>query len=67
MMHARKTSDGALRADAGTAAETGTDGPAEEAFDARMLTGGGQTATIVLDGTRYILRITRAGKLILTK
>ncbi|WP_242469120.1 hemin uptake protein HemP [Rhodovulum adriaticum] len=35
--------------------------------DARILTAGGTTATIVLDGTPYTLRITRAGKLILTK
>ncbi|TCO73262.1 hemin uptake protein HemP [Rhodovulum euryhalinum] len=35
--------------------------------DARILTGGGITAVIVLDGVAYSLRITRAGKLILTK
>ncbi|TCP60921.1 hemin uptake protein HemP [Rhodovulum bhavnagarense] len=35
--------------------------------DARILTEGGSTAIIVLDGTLYTLRITRAGKLILTK
>jgi len=35
--------------------------------DARELTGGGQRATIVLDGQAYTLTITRAGKLILTK
>lgn len=35
--------------------------------DARLLTGGGTEATIVLDGTVYILHITRQGKLILTK
>lgn len=35
--------------------------------DARGLTCGGSTATILLDGTAYVLRITRAGKLILTK
>lgn len=35
--------------------------------DARILTGGGLTAVIVLDGVAYTLRITRAGKLILTK
>jgi hemin uptake protein HemP len=35
--------------------------------DARMLTGGATTALIVLDGQVYTLRITRAGKLILTK
>lgn len=35
--------------------------------DARALTAGGITANIVLDEQTYILRITRAGKLILTK
>nr|WP_202909525.1 hemin uptake protein HemP [Alkalilacustris brevis] len=35
--------------------------------DARALTGGGVQARIVLDGQTYNLRITRAGKLILTK
>lgn len=35
--------------------------------NARDLTSGGTTAIIVLDGKSYILRITRAGKLILTK
>ncbi|HKL64645.1 MAG TPA: hemin uptake protein HemP [Roseovarius sp.] len=35
--------------------------------DARDLTGGGSIAYIVLDGQTYTLRITRAGKLILTK
>lgn len=34
---------------------------------AQDLTGGGQLAQIVLDGKVYALRITRAGKLILTK
>jgi hemin uptake protein HemP len=37
------------------------------AHDARALTQGGVTATILLDGQEYVLRITRAGKLILTK
>lgn len=37
------------------------------AYDARDLTEGGVTARIVLDGQVYTLRITRAGKLILTK
>jgi hemin uptake protein HemP len=37
------------------------------AWNARDLTGGGPAATIVLDGKAYSLRITRAGKLILTK
>jgi hemin uptake protein HemP len=35
--------------------------------DARDLTAGVSQAEILLDGTRYILRITRQGKLILTK
>ena len=34
---------------------------------AQDLTGGGSLAQIVLDGKVYALRITRAGKLILTK
>ncbi|MCW1931383.1 hemin uptake protein HemP [Pararhodobacter zhoushanensis] len=34
---------------------------------ARALTGGGTQARIELDGKVYDLRITRAGKLILTK
>jgi len=36
-------------------------------YDARRLTGGDATAQIVLDDKTYTLRITRAGKLILTK
>ena len=36
-------------------------------LDARLLTAGGPDAEIALDGQRYILRITRQGKLILTK
>jgi hemin uptake protein HemP len=35
--------------------------------DARSLTGPGGLASIVLDGQAYALRITRQGKLILTK
>ncbi|GHF69612.1 hemin uptake protein HemP [Seohaeicola zhoushanensis] len=41
--------------------------PALPAYDARMLTQDGNQAQIVLDGQVYTLRITRAGKLILTK
>jgi hemin uptake protein HemP len=37
------------------------------AYNARDLTEGGDQARIVLDGQIYTLRITRAGKLILTK
>lgn len=36
-------------------------------YDARKLTGPEDTALIVLDDKTYTLRITRAGKLILTK
>ena len=39
----------------------------QPAWNARDLTAGGQSATIVLDDQAYNLRITRAGKLILTK
>jgi len=35
--------------------------------DARDLIGGSDQARIVLDGVAYTLRITRSGKLILTK
>lgn len=35
--------------------------------DARALTDGGRAAEIALDGKTYLLRITRQGKLILTK
>lgn len=35
--------------------------------EARALTGDGTEATIRLDGTDYVLHITRQGKLILTK
>ncbi len=35
--------------------------------DARVLTGGGTVAAVRLDDQVYSLRITRAGKLILTK
>jgi hemin uptake protein HemP len=38
-----------------------------EAYDARDLIKDGVQANIVLDGQVYTLRITRAGKLILTK
>lgn len=42
----------------------GTDLPSH---DARVLTAGGHLAQISLDGQFYTLRITRQGKLILTK
>lgn len=35
--------------------------------DAQALTGGGNVAHITLNDQLYVLRITRAGKLILTK
>jgi hemin uptake protein HemP len=44
----------------------GRDAPAP-CHDARSLTEGGTAAQIALDGKTYTLRITRAGKLILTK
>lgn len=51
-----------------TQTETGPARPEPKpTYDARDLTQGGQTATIDLDGQHYLLRITRSGKLILTK
>lgn len=41
--------------------------PPRPRHDARILTEGGPEAEILLDGVRYVLRITRQGKLILTK
>jgi hemin uptake protein HemP len=41
--------------------------PDVPAHDARTLTEGGSLAHIVMDGIAYTLRITRNGKLILTK
>ncbi|MCR8550155.1 hemin uptake protein HemP [Salipiger sp. P9] len=41
--------------------------PAIPRHEARALTGGGNIAEIDLDGQVYTLRITKAGKLILTK
>lgn len=41
--------------------------PPPPVHDARLLTAGGNEAEIRLDGVRYVLRITRQGKLILTK
>ena len=41
--------------------------PARPLHDATALTEGGNLAQIALDGQVYTLRITRAGKLILTK
>lgn len=45
----------------------GNGAPAPPVHDARALTGGGTVARITLDGVAYVLRITRQGKLILTK
>jgi len=36
-------------------------------YDARHLTQGNPCATIILDDQTYVLRITKSGKLILTK
>jgi hemin uptake protein HemP len=41
--------------------------PPRPVYDARELTADGREAEIVLDGARYVLRITRQDKLILTK
>ena len=41
--------------------------PALPTYNARDLTQSGELAQIVLEGQIYTLRITRAGKLILTK
>ena len=41
--------------------------PQPPVSDAREMIGVDGQAWIVLDGVRYVLRITRAGKLILTK
>ncbi len=41
--------------------------PVTPVYSARILTAGGTQARIELDGKVYDLRITRAGKLILTK
>ncbi|MEO0938809.1 MAG: hemin uptake protein HemP [Pseudomonadota bacterium] len=38
-----------------------------KSFDARDLMGDDQEVEIMLDHTRYVLRLTRAGKLILNK
>ena len=45
---------------------TGAQGPTIR-HDARVLVSGGVTAEISLDGEIYVLRITKQGKLILTK
>lgn len=47
--------------------DTVTSVPRTPCHDARVLTEGGDTAQVVLDDQIYTLRITRAGKLILTK
>lgn len=44
-----------------------TDTPKIDTYDARLIVKDGVQACIVLDGQAYYLRITRAGKLILTK
>ena len=42
-------------------------GTGQPVHDARALTGSDGTAFILLDGKAYTLRITKSGKLILTK
>lgn len=44
-----------------------TEAPAVTTYDARDLIGDASQVCILLDGQQYYLRITRAGKLILTK
>ncbi len=44
-----------------------TAAPTITTYDARDLMPEGEQVNILLDGQRYVLRITRAGKLILTK
>lgn len=54
-----------------TAVQSGRTGPDPAwpgpCHDARALTGASGAAVILLDGKPYVLRITRQGKLILTK
>jgi hemin uptake protein HemP len=50
-----------------TATQIANDDQSRPEHDARALTAGGVAATIRLDGQTYTLRITRMGKLILTK
>lgn len=57
--------NGELRVSAGDTCQRVASRP--PVHDARALTQGGITAQIELDGIIYNLRITRAGKLILTK
>lgn len=69
-LHAMTTKDGTApgRADADGAAHAATTLPSDvPAYDVRRLMRGGGQAHLVLDGVAYTLRITRAGKLILTK
>lgn len=49
------------------AAHIGGDSEDTPLYDARKLIANGVKAEIMLDGQTYTLRITRAGKLILTK
>ena len=56
-----------LQPDTGFAALTAPPSPRFPTFDARKLMAGAQIAQIVLDDHVYTLRITRGGKLILTK
>jgi hemin uptake protein HemP len=56
-----------LAATPGRAEPTAQNGASTPVYSARALTDVGQLAYIDLDGHTYTLRITRAGKLILTK
>jgi hemin uptake protein HemP len=55
------------RIDSPDQSRTAAPHPSLPVYDARRLTDGAGTAMIVLDDKTYTLRITRAGKLILTK
>ena len=67
-MHEGSVSGAAPRGAAGTAAAADRiDGDFAPTHDAAALTAGGRQARIRLDDKEYVLRITRAGKLILTK
>jgi hemin uptake protein HemP len=48
-------------------AERGCDTPDAPRYDARRLLSGAREAQLILDGKAYTLRLTRQGKLLLTK
>jgi hemin uptake protein HemP len=66
-MDADCRANGAARAPAKSAESSAAWTADMPVHDARDLTAGGARAILVLDGMAYSLRITRAGKLILTK